>query len=271
MHSKAVKETPTLFYQKMGHGPVIILLHGFPESGTLWKNIWPELSKSATLVIPDLPGSGKTKLNGDIGLDQMAYLVKNIMDAEGIEKAIIAGHSMGGYVALAFADKYPDRVSGLSLIHSTPLADDDDRKQMRLKSIEIIRKGAKKSFINQMIPNLFSDAFKREHPEIVREQVDESLKMNGNSMINFYNAMIERPDRTNVLAKSVYPIQWIAGINDNLISFKKILEQCHRSEVNFVSFYNNCGHMSMFEAPGQLVNDLREFTNYCETCHYERS
>lgn len=267
MPDKAITESPALYYQKMGNGPVIVLLHGFPESGKLWKNIWPDLSGQATLIIPDLPGSGNSPLTGDTSIDQMADLVKNIMDTEGIDKAVIAGHSMGGYVAFAFADKYPERVSGLSLIHSTPLADDDNRKQMRLKSIELIRRGAKNSFINQMIPNLFSDAFKREQPEIVREQVAESLKMDGSSMINFYNAMIQRPDRTNVLANAVFPVQWIAGINDNLIHFKKILEQCYRSDVNFVSFYNNCGHMSMFEAHDKLVNDLQSFTNYCETCH----
>ncbi len=208
-------------------------------------------------------------LETDTGISEMADMVKEIMDIEGIGKTVIAGHSMGGYIGFAFADKYPDRLSGLSLIHSTPLADDDEKKKTRLQSIDIIRKGAKKTFISQMIPNLFSDAFKQSHPEIVKEQVDQSMKMEGDSMINFYNAMIRRRDRSNVLMKAVFPIQWIAGINDNLISYKKISELCYRSDINFVSFYNNCGHMSMFEAPGQLITDLQKFIHYCDRYQHQ--
>ena len=255
--------TAPLYYRKIGTGPAVILLHGFPESGALWKNIWNELAVSSTLIIPDLPGSGNSLLEADTGIEQMAGYVKTIMDIEGINKAVIAGHSMGGYVALAFADSYPDSVSGLSLIHSTPLADDEEKKKIRLKSIELIRKGAKKTFISQMVPNLFSDAFKQSEPEIVKQQVEQAMKMEGNSMINFYNAIMNRKDRTSVLEKAIFPIQWIAGINDNLIPYKKILEQCYRSGINFVSFYNNCGHMSMFEAPEQLITDLKEFIYYC--------
>ncbi|MFI5196144.1 MAG: alpha/beta fold hydrolase [Chitinophagales bacterium] len=270
MYSQTDTILSPLYYRKMGAGPAVVLLHGFPESGLLWKNIWDKLPASSTLIIPDLPGSGNSKLESETSIDQMAGYVKTIMDIEGIDKAVIAGHSMGGYVALAFADRYPDRVSGLSLIHSTPLADDEEKKKLRLKSIELIRKGAKNTFISQMAPNLFSDAFKRSDPEVVKEQVEQALKMEDNSIVNFYTAMMQRPDRTNVLEKAVFPIQWIAGINDNLISYKKILEQCYKSDINFVSFYNNCGHMSMFEVPGQLISDLREFINYCDTYQHKR-
>ena len=264
MDSKTELALSPLYYRKMGAGPALVLLHGFPESGTIWKNICDDLAASFTLIIPDLPGSGNSKLDTDTGLDQMADLVKQILDKEGINKAVIAGHSMGGYVAFAFADKYPDRLSGLSLVHSTPLADDDEKKITRQKTITLIRKGSKNVFISQMIPNLFSDAFKRSNPEIVKQQVESGLKMEDDGMINFYNAMMLRPDLTNVLDKASFPVQWILGINDNLISYKKILRECYRSGINFVSFYNDCGHMSMFEAPKRLLDDLRDFAHYCD-------
>ena len=254
-----------LYYRRTGKGPAVVLIHGFPESGTMWDNIVGELSSSFTLIIPDLPGSGNSKLDHNASIDQMAVSVKAILDREGINKAVIAGHSMGGYVALAFADLYPERTSGLSLVHSIQLADDDEKKKVRTKSIELIQKGAKSSFISQMVPNLFSDAFKRSDPKIVEEQVAQAMKMEAKSMVNFYYAMMNRPDRTNVLDKAIFPIQWIGGINDNLISYKKILAQSHRSGINFVSFYNNCGHMSMFEAPERLSKDLREFVSYCNS------
>jgi pimeloyl-ACP methyl ester carboxylesterase len=247
----------------MGVGPAIVLLHGFPESGTLWQNIWHELCASFTLIIPDFPGSGNSVLDEETSIADMATCVKNILDAEQIDKAVIAGHSMGGYVAFAFAGLYPDKLAGLSLVHSTAVADDDEKKNTRRKAIELIRKGAKEAFITQMVPNLFSYDFKQSNSLAVKQQVDEALKMNDASLINFYEAMIGRTDHTFVLEKAGYPVQWIIGMDDNVIYYKKILEQCNKSNINFVSFYRNCGHMSMIETPQKLANDLKEFAVYC--------
>ena len=134
---------------------------------------------------------------------------------------------------------------------------------MRQKSIELILKGGKNAFIGQMVPNLFSNSFNLSSPLIVKKQIEEALKMNGESMVNFYNAMIARKDNTALLDNALFPVQWIAGKEDNVIHYRKILELCHKSDINFVSFYPNCGHMSMVETPGILVEDLNIFINYC--------
>jgi len=252
-----------LYYRKMGAGPALFLLHGFPESSALWRKVWDEISVSFTLFIPDFPGSGNSVLERETSIADMADCVKAIMDHEAIDKAVIAGHSMGGYVGFAFADKYPERVMGLSLVHSTPLADDEEKKTVRRKAIEVIRKGGKKAFICQMIPNLFSTDFKQSDPLAVKNQVDMGLEMNDNGIINFYEAMIARQDTTNVLENAIFPVQWIIGIDDNVIYYKRILEQCCKSGTNFVSFYNKCGHMSMIERPEKLASDLSAFVNYC--------
>jgi len=251
-----------LFYRKMGAGPFVILLHGFPESGNLWRKVWDGLSSSFTLIIPDFPGSGNSLLERETSISQMADCVRAIMDEEHIENAVITGHSMGGYVGFAFADKYPDKVCALSLVHSTPQEDDEERKKTRRKSIELIKKGTGKIFIAQLISNLFSDAHKGANPQDVEDQVALALEMQDRSLINFYEAMINRKDHTGLLKSASFPLQWVIGINDNVIYYKKILEFCHKSPINFVTFYNNCGHMSMLEAPGKLVADLKEFVNY---------
>ena len=256
-----------VYYRKMGSGPAIVLLHGFPESGTLWQNIWDELAASYTVIIPDFPGSGKSILEKETSIVEMAECLNAILDNEGIDTAVIAGHSMGGYVAFAFADKYPGKVKGLTLVHSTPEADDDEKIKTRLKSIELIRKGAKLTFITYMVPNLFSELFKQSKPLIVKQQVDEALTMDEAGMINFYKAMISRTDKTHVLETAIYPIQWIIGEQDNVIHFKKILNKTYRSPINFVSFYHDCGHMSMIEAPSKLVSDLKLFINYSYFCN----
>lgn len=252
-----------LYYRKMGSGPALFLLHGFPESSPLWRNIWDELSSSFTLFLPDFPGSGESILERETTMSDMAACVKEIADHEKLDKVVVAGHSMGGYAALAFAAQYPEKVAGLSLVHSTTLPDDDERKKNRLKSIELIRKGARTTFVSQMVPNLFSEVFRNAHPAIVAEQIEQAMEIDDDGLVNFFKAMMDRPDQTKLLDTAVFPIQWIAGGQDNIISYKKILELCHRSTTNFVSYYEDCGHMSMFEAPTALAKDLHDFCTYC--------
>lgn len=247
----------------MGHGPVLVLLHGFPECNQVWRNVWYDLANEFTLIIPDLPGSGDSSLDGATSIEQMADCVADILNHEQVPSAVIAGHSMGGYVTLAFGKKYPDKVLGLSLVHSTAAADDDEKKKNRQKTIELILNGGKNAFVRQMVGNLFSPTFKVAHPEIVEEQVELTLETADEAIINYSRAMMTRDDQRFWLKTTSIPMQWIAGKDDNVISYKKILEQCAESGINFVTFYNNCGHMSMFEAPQKLVNDLSDFVKYC--------
>ncbi|MCD6012589.1 MAG: alpha/beta hydrolase fold protein [Flavipsychrobacter sp.] len=251
-----------VFYRKMGSGPVLILLHGFPESSNVWRNVWYDLAKDFTLIIPDFPGSGDSVLEKDTTIVQMADCVAEIMTHEKVDKAVVAGHSMGGYIALAFAAKYPGKTLGISMVHSTAAADDEEKAKNRLKTIELIRNGGKNAFVRQMVANLFSPTFKEANPEIVKEQINLTLEVADESIINYTQAMIARDDQRFWLKNTSIPVQWIAGMDDNVISYKKILEQSVESGINFVTFYNNCGHMSMLEAPEKLVNDLKEFVVY---------
>ena len=255
--------TSRLHYKKMGSGPVLVLLHGFPESHRIWRKVWPQLSQHYTLIMPDFPGSGGSLLESATSIEQMADCVHAILQHECIEQAVIAGHSMGGYTAFAFAAKYPELTRGLSVVHSSPAADDDEKKQTRLRSIELIRKGGKGAFIRQMVPNLFPDSFKASAPELIEAQIQSALETDERALINYYEAMIGRKDQRNWLENTSIPIQWILGKQDNLISYKKILVFCFKSGVNFVSLYEECGHMGMLEFPSELAADIGSFAAYC--------
>lgn len=255
---------PSIYYQKFGSGPAIVLLHGFPESGVLWKDVWPALAEQYTVIVPDLPGSGKSARGNDaISIEALAGSVAAVLEAEQVDQALLAGHSMGGYIALAFAALYSSKLAGLSMVHSTAYADDEEKKNNRKKAIELIRKGGKEPFIKQMIPALFSPRTKETLPGIIERQVESGLKLEAESMIAYNQAMLERPDRVGLVANAAFPMQWIIGKDDSVISFTKGLQQCTLAYTNFVSVYNMCGHMSMLENKDGLVFDLLDFAAYC--------
>ena len=258
---------PKIHYRKTGSGPALVLIHGFPADGSLWDGVSDVLSNNFTLLVPDMPGSGgSAPINENCGLggmDAMAGCIKAMLDQEGIKKAVIAGHSMGGYVALAFAASYPQYVLGVSLVHSTPIADDEEKKDLRRRAIGLIQNGGRKAFVTQMVQNLFSAAFKQNSFALVEKQIENCLGLGEKSLVFFYNAMINRKDYSQWLKNVSIPVQWIIGLEDNVLDYKKLLQFCCLASTNFVTFYTGCGHMSMIECPGKLEGDLVTFSRYC--------
>ncbi len=244
--------------------PVVVLVHGFPADGAMWREIVPLLAADFQVLVPDLPGVGNSSFQGEeISIEELADSIAALIDHLQIRKSVIAGHSMGGYIALAFAARYPEKLNGLSLIHSTAKADDNEKKNGRRKSIELIRKGGREAFIEASVPPLFADAFQKAHPEVMKVQQIQAMQVNSETLIAFYNAMINRPDRLDVLVHTAFPVQWIIGAQDGLIPPRKVLQQTILANVNFVMIYPNSGHMSMLEEPQQLAHDIVSFLTYC--------
>ncbi len=249
----------SIHYRTYGTGQPVMLIHGFPESGATWDNIIPALSKNFTCIVPDLPGSGKSALEQPCTLEEMAQSLKSVLDELKISKIVLAGHSMGGYVALAFCKLYPEMIAGLSLVHSTVWADDEEKKNNRRKAIEIIKQGGKRHFLNQVIPGLFADSFIEANPNTIEAQQTKANELTEEGLVNFYEAMIQREDFTETLKKFNFPLQWVLGAEDKLISVKKIVPLTYVSPINYVHIYDGCGHMSMYEAPRLLTKDLEHF------------
>ncbi len=257
---------PALSWQETGEGTPLVLIHGFPENGDLWQPVIPALSEQFRLIIPDLPGAGQSSRPADVPLtvELMADSIREILDAGAIDTAVIAGHSMGGYTAFAFAALHPDRVQGLSLVHSLANADDEEKKEARRKSVALIRKGGKEIFVRQMIPGLFSESFRKEHPDVISTQIARALQLHDEDMIAFYGAIAARTDRTAVLQDARFPIQWIIGEEDMATPAEKALQQAGLSDVSFVHVYAACAHMSMLEQPEQLASDIAGFGSYSQ-------
>ena len=114
-----------------------------------------------------------------------------------------------------------------------------------------------------MIPSLFSESYKKKHPEKIEAQIESGLAMKDESMIAYYKAIMMRPDSRDVLKNAPFPVQMILGEEDNLLPINNMTQQTHLPNVNFVSIYPQCGHMSMLEQPEKLYNDLKMFADYC--------
>lgn len=255
-----------IFYRIYGSGKMVILLHGFGEKGDVWKNQIDYLKERYKLIVPDLPGSGKSEMIEDMSIAGMAEAIKNILDAEfsnipitGEIKVTLIGHSMGGYISLAFAKKYPECLEALGLVHSTAYADSDEKKEVRKKGIEFIKQHGPFKFLKTTIPNLYSSHFKETQPGFVEKQIDRLTDFTAPALIAYYTAMMERPDRIEILKMANIPILFIIGEYDYAIPLEESLRQCHLPEMSYIHFLKKSGHMGMLEEPEKVNRILDEF------------
>jgi pimeloyl-ACP methyl ester carboxylesterase len=257
-----------IFYRSTGSGKPVVLIHGFGETGDVWRLQENFLKAKYHLVIPDLPGSGKSEMIDDMSMEAMAGMIKVIVDKEcseppsfggGLEEVCLVGHSMGGYITLAFAEKYPEYLSAFGLFHSTAFADSEEKKEIRRKGIEFIHRHGAFEFLQTTTPNLFSPNSKSEIPNSINEFIESLKDFSADALIAYYHAMIQRPDRTEVIKNSKIPILFIAGEYDNAVPLNDSLKQCHLPENCYFHVLKKSGHMGMLEQPGDANRILDEF------------
>ena len=260
-------QSSILFYRVEGTGrrTAVVLLHGFAEDGSIWDEQTTALKEQFLLIVPDLPGSGRSSLNADTSMEDLAEAVRIILDAESIEKCILIGHSMGGYIALAFAEKYPDKLLAFGLFHSTAFADNEEKKEARRKGIDFIRRNGASPFIKQSIPNLFSETFRRDHSEQISGLIERYSNVNPDTLIRYYEAMIRRQDKTEILRNFPRPILFIIGAQDTAVPLISSLQQCYLPRLSYIHILEKAGHMGMKEDVRRSNQYLQDFIhNYYE-------
>jgi pimeloyl-ACP methyl ester carboxylesterase len=260
-----------LYYRDTGPSgkPALILVHGFGEDGDIWTAQVDTLKDHARIIIPDLPGSGRSGYAPGISnsIDKMANLLWLLVHQLCHEPVVLLGHSMGGYIVLAMMEQWGSAaghassipVAGFGLVHSTAFADTDEKKATRQKAIEFIGQHGGYPFLQSAIPGLFGQAFQQQHPGIVQALVQKSKAFEDEALVAYYEAMIARPDRTAVLRQSKQPVLFLAGEEDKAAPLNDLLQQMHLPKKSMIKIWQEVGHMGMLEATKHMNDAMLKF------------
>ena len=261
MEKQIQYENKKIFYRSIGIGKPVMLVHGFGEEGNVWNIQVKHLEDKFHLIIPDLPGSGRSEMIDDMSMEGMAEVLHSIIHEENIDKCAVIGHSMGGYITLALVENYWNHVNAFSLFHSTAFPDTEEKKETRKKGIEFIKQHGAFEFLKTSTPNLFSPNFKSQIPDSINDFISTLKNFSAEALIAYYNAMMARPDRTNVLKSTNNPVLFVGGEFDNAVPLNDILKQCHLPGKSHIHIFKKSGHMGMIEEPEKANLVLEEFLN----------
>jgi len=239
----------------------VVLLHGHILNRGMWDAFVPEFSRKHRVIAIDLLGHGETGCLGYIhSMEDMADAVHAVLAELRIRKAIFVGHSMGGYVSLAFAELYPDMMKGLVLLNSTSRADSDERKTNRDRAIKAVKQN-KEIFVRMSVGNLFSEENRERLAEEIEQTKLEALKTPVQGIVAALEGMKVRNDREVILHFATYPILLILGKKDPVLVYEDNVEQVENTSVKLITY--DGGHMSHIENCEELVKDLLEFFKSC--------
>ncbi len=248
-----------LHYEESGSGTAVVLLHGYPFDHTLWRAQIAALSDTYRVIAPDLRGHGASPAPaGDYSMDLLAADVAALLDRLGVERAVWAGHSMGGYVALAALRAMPERVAGLLLCASHPFADPPEKAASRRESAaQALREGTA-PVVSGMLHLLFKPGTNLEtiSAYLIRSAM---LKTPPQGVAGVLGGMAVRPDAVDVLRPLDPPKAILAGREDQIVKLADL--QALVADLPHVALrvIDGAGHLPMIEQPEATTAALRAF------------
>jgi len=259
-HASFLYGNMPLHYVVAGEGPAVLFLHGFGEDHSIWGNIVRQCSGFCRCIAPDLPGTGESIFNPDLNsIEDYAEAIRALLDRLAITECVMIGHSMGGYITLAFAEKYGDMLKGMGLIHSTAFPDSAEKREARTKSIDFIKKNGARLFLKQTTPNLFTETFRNTYPDQVQAVIETTSGIADATLIQYYESMMKRPDRTEVLKKAKYPVFFLVGQHDLAVPYADSMKQVYLPEISYVHILKSSAHMGMIEQKDETQASLEKF------------
>ncbi len=250
-------------FSDVGKGTAVVLLHGLLENSTMWQPFIPEISKRNRVITIDLLGHGRSECLGSVhSMELFAEAVAAVLKQISIDKCILIGHSLGGYIALAFAEKYPEKIKGLCLMNSTSYEDDEDRKLLR----GFTNKVAKKNF-EKMVRMSVSNLFHQENVPLFKNEIEmikkEALRTSLQGFLATQEGMKLRPNRSNILKTHHFKKLMIFGENDPMFEIETLIQEAKTTMTDFVVFPG--GHMSHIENKEALLALFKKFIKNCNS------
>lgn len=247
-----------LHYRELGSGKPVILLHGFPLSSQIWEPVAQRLAQTYRVIMPDLPGHGASNTARGAAASTMELIageVLYLMGRLGLEQAAVAGHSMGGYAALALARIAPHRLSGLALVTTQARGDTPEGKQGRYDLAEKVGQGGSAVVATAMAPKLFAESVHPDSP--LYEQADAMMRATPAEGIQAaLRGMAERADSREMLGKITVPTLILAGQQDRVIPADRSEEMAAAIPGSRLVVIEGAGHMPMLERPEQTAGAL---------------
>ncbi|QKZ14428.1 alpha/beta fold hydrolase [Spirosoma sp. KUDC1026] len=229
----------------------LVLIHGHGVDASIWNGIDADLVSVMPVLKPDF-----SRLTTRTTIEGYAEELMNYLRTVQAHRVVLVGHSMGGYMALAFAERYPALVAGLVLYHSTATADTAERKEQRQKTIGELREQGSAPFIEKQMPKMVAASYPAEKIEPL---IDQYRALPANALAVGMTAIMGRPDRTHILREATVPMRLVLGKEDQVIPCEKTQQLADLSEQIDLALIDQAGHLSMVEQPEASVNALRSF------------
>lgn len=256
------KHDVPVMYDDSGKGDALVFLHGHLESLEIWGSFTRELESAYRIIRIDLPGHGGTGTFGPVsGMEIMAETVVDVLERAGINKAVIIGHSMGGYSALAALEYYPEIFRAICLFHSHTLPDKPEVAINREREIKIIKRGQKRLLVNQNIPNMYAtDNLEKFHDSVqFSKRIAHELTDDG--VIAAIRGLKARPDRSLILKNASVPCLNIIGKKDNYIPFGDVSLRTELPAGSMQLILEDSGHMGFIEEAHKAREGIIQFLN----------
>jgi pimeloyl-ACP methyl ester carboxylesterase len=238
----------------------ILLLHGYLESSEIWNGFAEKLSRSFRVIAADLPGHGRSEFTGDVHtMEMMADTIASLVASIKVDKVFMIGHSLGGYVTLAFLERHPVYLSGYCLFHSHPFPDIPETAEKRRRDIELVSDGLKDSIIADSVKKMYATVNLDKFGYAVERSVKIGSQIKAEGIVKVLKGMILRPSRVNLMEEGRKPCLWILGALDNFIAHDTILTRINLASNTTVKTLPASGHMGFIEEEDLAVSIVSEF------------